>query len=151
MAIACFTADPEQSRALAGAAVPKGTPLFAPAEDGITCRFRTGYDVALWPLEVRAATLLDPVRLDFLDHRPEIAQVLRLELACLGRRRFTELAPPCLRFFLDGDRAVTGPLYELIFNLLLALFLIWLGRRRRIRRHPLGILRRRHLYYRIRR
>ncbi len=116
MAIARFQADPEQSRALMGHAVPPDTTLFAQAEDGVTCRFRTCYPVTLWPVEVAAADWLDPASLDFLDERPEIARVLRLELTCLGRRSFAEFTPDRLRFFLDGDRSITAKLYELIFN-----------------------------------
>src|SRR6201996_5005861 len=116
MAIAPFQADPEQSRALMGHAVPPETVLFAQAEDGVTCRFRTCYPVTLWPVEVASAAWLDPAALDFLDERPEIARVLRLELSCLGRRSFAEFTPDRLRFFLDGDRSITAKLYELIFN-----------------------------------
>jgi type VI secretion system protein ImpG len=116
MAIARFNADPEQSRALMGHTVPQSTTLFATAEDGVTCRFRSCYPVTLWPVEIAAADWIDPASLDFLDGRPEIAKVLRIELACLGKRSFSEFAPDRLRFFLDGDRGVTARLYELIFN-----------------------------------
>src|SRR5580658_39504 len=116
MAIARFNADPDQSRALMGHTVPAATVLFAAAEDGITCRFRSCYPVTLWPVETAGADWLDPASLDFLDGRPEIAHVLRLDLACLGKRSFGEFAPDRLRFFLDGDRSVTARLYELIFN-----------------------------------
>jgi type VI secretion system protein ImpG len=116
MAIARFNPDPEQSRALIGHAVPQGITLYAEAEDGVTCRFRSCYPVTLWPVEIAAADWIDPASLDFLDARPEIAKVLRLDLACLGKRNFGEFTPDRLRFFLDGDRSVTARLYELIFN-----------------------------------
>lgn len=116
MTIARFHADPEQSRALMGHEVPRGATLFAEAEDGVTCRFRTCYPVTLWPLDVVDAGWIDPATLDFLDERPEVAKVLRLELSCLGKRDFKEFLPGRLRFFLAGDRGVTAALYELIFN-----------------------------------
>jgi type VI secretion system protein ImpG len=116
MAIARFEADPEQSRALIGHDVPAGTTLFAAAETGVTGRFRSCYPVTLWPIEVAAARWIDPSALDFLDDRPAVARVLRLDLACLGRRSFAELTPDRLRFFLDGERSVTAGLYEMLFN-----------------------------------
>ncbi|MBK8174250.1 MAG: type VI secretion system baseplate subunit TssF [Rhodospirillales bacterium] len=116
MAIAEFVADPEQSRSLQGLSLPANLPMYATAEDGLVCRFRTCYPVTFWPVEVADADFVSPGAYAFLDDRSDVATVLRLRVACLGNRTFSEFAPPFLRFHLHGQLARTGPLYELLFN-----------------------------------
>jgi type VI secretion system protein ImpG len=116
MAIAEFAADPEQSRALQGFCLPAELPIFCTAADGLICRFRTAYPVTLWPVETVAVDFVPPGTYAFLDDRVDVAAVLRLRLACLGGRQFTEFAPPSLRFHLHGPLAATGALYELLFD-----------------------------------
>jgi type VI secretion system protein ImpG len=118
MSIAAFRPDPEQSRSVAGVTVPANTMLFATAEgaaDELACRFRTGYPVTLWPIEVEDARIEPPTLYPFLDTRPEVQRVLRIRLRCLGNRRFAEFAPPSLRFFLPptGSRE---EIYELLLT-----------------------------------
>ncbi|TVR99116.1 MAG: type VI secretion system baseplate subunit TssF [Rhodospirillales bacterium] len=122
MAIARFEPDPQQSRALPGFTIAAATPLFATATDGTTCRFRTAYPVTLWPVEVVGADLIHPADIPALDTVSglDAASVLRLRLACLGRRTFAEFHPAVLRFFLHGAMTITASVYELLFNQLTA-------------------------------
>jgi type VI secretion system protein ImpG len=122
MSIAAFRTDPEQSRAVAGTSVPAGTLLFAAAEGSgpdITCRFRTGYPVVLWPIEVADARIESPTLYPFLDARPDVQRILRIRLRCQGNRRFSEFAPPSLRFFLPPRGGCRDEIYELLFTHLL--------------------------------
>jgi type VI secretion system protein ImpG len=118
MSIAAFRTDPEQSRSVAGITVPADTTLFATAEgatDGLACRFRTGYPVTLWPIEVADARIEPPTQYPFLDTKSEVQRVLRIRLRCQGNRRFEEFAPSSLRFFLpptSGRESV----YELLLT-----------------------------------
>jgi type VI secretion system protein ImpG len=119
MSIAAFRTDPEQSRSVAGVTVPAGTLLFATAEgaaDAPTCRFRTGYPVALWPVEVADARIEPPTLYPFLDARPDVQRVLRIRLRCQGNRRFGEFAPPSLRFFLPPSGGRREAIFELLFT-----------------------------------
>src|ERR1700722_16537541 len=93
MSVANFIIDPTQSRAVAGITVPSGTKLFTTASghgsDELTCRFRTGHPVTLWPIEIADARLEPRTLYPFLDahHRMrDVQSVLRLRLRCLGNR-----------------------------------------------------------------
>lgn len=116
MAIARFETDAAHSRAAMGVMVPRHTQLFATAEDGVTCRFRTSAPVTLWPIRVAAVELAPPSVLP--EDRTDVAAVLRVRLACLGNRSFAEMAPERLRLFIDATPATAEALYEgLVGNL----------------------------------
>ncbi|OJX81061.1 type VI secretion system baseplate subunit TssF [Magnetospirillum sp. 64-120] len=119
LAIARFNTDPEHSRSTMGIEVPKETQLFAAAEDGLTCRFRTCYPVTLWPIEVNNVELMSPHALanpaiDRLGNK--VASVLRVRLICVGNRDFSEMAPQSLRFYIDADHSTAEALYEVLCN-----------------------------------
>lgn len=113
-AIARFATDPAHSRAVMGAVVPRDTPLFATAEGGLTCRFRTCYPVTLWPIEVEGVEQVPPHVL--AEDRAEVVSVIRVRLACQGSRSFAEMRPESLRFFIDADPSTAEALYEVLFN-----------------------------------
>src|SRR5262249_29747756 len=60
MAIVQLEFDPEQKELPAGHTVPRHSPVETEPIQGEPCRFRTGYPVTLWPIEVRAASLSRP-------------------------------------------------------------------------------------------
>lgn len=118
-AIAQFAVDAAQARSVQGFFVPRDTAVFAQTvgtgRDNLSCRFRTGYPVNLWPLEIADASIAPAADYDFLDLSPEIAGVLRIKLACQGRWTFADVRPASLRFFFHGHN-VEGEIYELLFN-----------------------------------
>jgi len=114
MAIACLEVDPTQGGPTTGHPVPKHTPLFTRTEQGQVCRFRTGYEVVLWPLEVTYAGFESTDQFDFLDHRPQVSLVLRLSLES-PEGGLGEMALDRLRFYLNGDSMLAHALYELLF------------------------------------
>lgn len=119
LAIARFDTDAEHSRATLGIEVPRETQLFATAEDGLTCRFRTCYPVTLWPLTVDAVEMASPHALanpaiDRLGGK--VAAILRVRLTCVGNRDLSEMAPTRLRFHIDADSATAETLYEVLCN-----------------------------------
>jgi type VI secretion system protein ImpG len=120
MAVAHFAVDAAQARAAQGFVIPRHTAVFAettgPQRDRLTCRFRTGYPVTLWPIEVGNADLAPADDYDFLDARPEVGAVLRLKLQCQGQWSFTDVVPPRLRFFIRAESGTAGAIYELLFN-----------------------------------
>src|SRR6266446_2661794 len=61
MAIVRFA--PKEGTLTAGFPIPRGTGLYSRPIQGTPCRFRTGYDTTVWPIEVVSASLesLDPV------------------------------------------------------------------------------------------
>src|SRR5207244_11869114 len=63
----------------------RSTPLETEPIEGEPCRFRTGYPVTLWPIEVELASLARPPAAAPLTPRStKAAAVLRLVLRCRG-------------------------------------------------------------------
>jgi type VI secretion system protein ImpG len=122
MAIAQFALDSQQGKLTTGYRIEPGTVLYSRAVQGTPCRFRTGYPVTLWPIEVSETALSskDPV-----DRQGKWSQaVLKINLRCLNNTRLAELATgedrsqaiASLRFYLNGEPQLVYPLYEMIFN-----------------------------------
>jgi type VI secretion system protein ImpG len=119
MAIVKFA--PKESTLTAGFPIPRGTGLYSKPIEGSPCRFRTGYETTVWPIEVSTASLesLDPV-----DTRGKWNEaVIKLGLTCLNdtslktlKRGETPEPIRSLRFYLNGEPQVVYPLYEMIFN-----------------------------------
>jgi len=124
MSIAQFALDPDQGKLTTGYFIEPGTLLYSKPIQGTPCRFRTGYPVTVWPIEITAASLhsLDPVD----THGMWEEAVLQLNLRCLNNTRFSELKSgetekeelpiDKLRFYLNGDSHLTHALYGMIFN-----------------------------------
>jgi len=105
--------------------VPRHTQLTSRAVDGVNCRFRTCYPVELWPIEVREAGFAEMERSVFNGHSADLVAHLRLGLACTGEASFATLDIQRLRFFLDGENSLMLQLYELLFNNLAKLTLVF--------------------------
>lgn len=116
MAVARLAPDEGGAGLTTGVEVPKHTQLYVETTfQRRTCRFRTCYPVTLWPIEVQSARVMSPNSYDFLG-TPAYAQVqtvLRLRLKT-NSEPLSVLAPDRLRFYLNGDPALTGPLFELL-------------------------------------
>lgn len=115
LTIARFEVDPDRGKLTTGFTVPRHTPLFAHSEGGLVCRFRTCYDVELWPVEVTEAAFESPDRYAFLEYAADVASVLRITVETRGDP-LDELSLDRLRFHLSGDAVLVSKLYELIGN-----------------------------------
>lgn len=116
-AIAHFEVAPEQDRSVEGVVVPRGTALFATTTDDAECRFRTGFDLQLWPIKVVFMDMPAPGDLACLKKRHDVEACVRVRLSCMGpTRTFSELAPKALRFYVDGDRNGRFRLFDLLCN-----------------------------------
>ena len=110
--------DPAAGKTNGGAVVPRGTELVSySTPGGLSVRFRTAYDVALWPLQVVEAEWRQPNRME----RPvratsgqPVAAAARVRLQSPADLSLGSLGLEQLRFFLSGDPATVYPLYELL-------------------------------------
>lgn len=141
LAVAQFEVDPDQARAATGFTLPDETPLFAEAVDGLTCRFRTGYPVELWPIEVAEAAIQPSAAFNFLDHRSDVGAVLRLTLRGMGKLTFVDMAPKRLRFHLHAGAMSGGALYELLMNEVRGVAVRPAGAAQPVRELPAGAVR----------
>ena len=115
MAIARFEADPARIKLTTGHVLPRHTPLFAQSVEGLSCRFRTCYDVTLWPIRVSEAKLDPAAQYDFLSPRPEVGAVLRIRISATGGS-LADLSISKLRFFLDGPPVLASRVYDQLFT-----------------------------------
>jgi type VI secretion system protein ImpG len=110
--------DPGQGKKTAGVCVPRGTELVSKTTvEQLPCRFRTAYDVDLWPFSVDEAEWRQPERMQRPARTTNGEQAVagaRLHLKCLGDVVFHGLPLTKLRFHLAGDANVVYPLYELL-------------------------------------
>jgi type VI secretion system protein ImpG len=118
MAIVQFRLDPEQSGLTSGYPIPRGTELETEPVHGEPCRFRTGYPVTLWPVEVKSAELAQaPFPAPAVPFARDASSVLRIVLRCAApESNVSELGLTTLRFFLKGQPHHVYRLYEMIFN-----------------------------------
>lgn len=105
-----------QPRLRGPATVPAGTEVLTEPVEGEPVRFRTGYPVELWPIELAAASV-GGLPLEAPANRAAGAAtgVLRLSLACLGSdATFGALGLDALRFHIRAEPRVAQMLYELV-------------------------------------
>jgi type VI secretion system protein ImpG len=114
MSMAQFEPDAEHLPGPGGITFPRHTPLRTRAvgNPAIPCRWRTGYPVTVWPIEVADARF---ERGPFAGAPPRTAAALRLTLACHGGMKFSDLQIDKLRFHLSGEKQVVAALYETLF------------------------------------
>jgi type VI secretion system protein ImpG len=107
--------DPEQGKKTTKFTLPRGTPMVTrKTVDGMPCRFRTGYDVDLWPFDIVEGEWRQPERLQPPIYVPGAVSALRLKLKCLPDVSFASLPIEKLRFYLSGETNVVHTLYELL-------------------------------------
>jgi type VI secretion system protein ImpG len=107
--------DPEQGKKTTRLTIPAGTPMLTrKTVDGMPCRFRTGYDVELWPFQIVEGEWRQPERLQPAIYVAGAAAALRLKLKCLTDVSFAALPLDRLRFYLSGETNVVHTLYELL-------------------------------------
>lgn len=96
--------------------IPRHTELQSHPVDGTVCRFRTCYDVTLWPLRVAAADFNLLERSVFNGRDRDAIAELSLGIEAFENVRLGTLGLDRLRFFLEGESTLIHHLYELLFN-----------------------------------
>ncbi len=99
MTIVELTLDHREGKVTAGYRVPRHTSVSAKTVDNDTCRFRTAWELTLWPMQITDCRL------------PGDGSVW-LSLTALDGVDFGELEIDRLRIHLQGDWMETMPLYE---------------------------------------
>jgi len=100
----------------APAQVAAGVSIDTEPVRGESCRFRTGYPLTLWPLEIETVRLSGlPLAAPANPVAAGAVAVLRIALKCANPTgSFSELGVDKLRFFLRAAANISLPLYELL-------------------------------------
>jgi type VI secretion system protein ImpG len=110
--------DPGQGKKTAGVRIPRGTELVSKATlEQLSCKFRTAYDVDLWPFTVDEAEWRQPEQMQWRARTSTGEQsvaAVRIRLKCVGDVVFQGLPLDRLRFYLSGNANVVYGLYELL-------------------------------------
>lgn len=116
MSIVQFEPDREQleSKYL----IPRQTLLDTEQFQGEFCRFATIYPTEMWPVELRAASLVGlPLSTPGSAKVRGAESVLKLSLKTFTDQiNFAELKPDNLRFYLKGQPQYINPLYQMLFK-----------------------------------
>jgi len=117
MSIVQFQLDRAQSELTSGYLIDRRSTVETEPIEGQPCRFRTCYDVRLWPLELTSASLKgQPFTAPSTRLTPNSLAVVRLELKCFSDKVTFEQVPlGSLRFYLAGQSQYVHDLYELLF------------------------------------
>jgi type VI secretion system protein ImpG len=116
MAIVEFDLDASREPLPDGFPIARGSRLQTAKIGSLACRFRTGYPVTLWPIELTSAALQSPPFPREYEPPRRTAAALRLQFECQSGLKFAQLSLEDLRLYLFGEGHVVGMLYELIFN-----------------------------------
>jgi type VI secretion system protein ImpG len=114
MSIVQFDLDPEGGKVTTGLNIPRNSVLYSKPVDGTPCKFRTCYDVSLWPVTISDVSWRTLDRLQPSIRSADAVGAIRLELRCPPDLDFEKLEMDQLRFYLSGESSVTHILYELL-------------------------------------
>lgn len=96
--------------------IPRHTELQSHPVDGTVCRFRTCYDVTVWPLKIANAVFSLLERSVFNGHDKDWVAQLTLDIETFQNVQLHTLELDRLRLFIDGESTLMYHLYELLFN-----------------------------------
>lgn len=119
VSIAHFNCDDAAAQLTRAARVTRNTMLHTRTVRDIACRFRTAYDVDLWPVSVVKAAYENVFDISGLRVAlaRETSAIVRIDLQSVSETAgFDMLGIGKLRFFLNGEPSVTAPLREALLS-----------------------------------
>ena len=93
--------------------IPRGTSLLSRPVKGLPLRYRCAWPVEIAPIEVEHA-FCSATSLTGEATLQDESTVICIRLAAIGQSQFSSLGLQSLRFYLDGESAVTHTLLELL-------------------------------------
>ncbi|MGI4757767.1 MAG: type VI secretion system baseplate subunit TssF, partial [Janthinobacterium lividum] len=115
MSVAEFQMDATQGKQGAAVVIPRGTQLVTKRKvEGMPCRFRTVFDVQLWPMTVAECVWRQPEQIASPLRVPGAVAALRVLLQAGDDVSLGAMGLDAFRFYLSGNSSVTLNLYELL-------------------------------------
>ena len=116
MSVAELSSDPENAALITGFPVPRGAVLNSRPIDGLPLRFRTCFDITLWPIMISGTQWKTPDRLSPAPKSSGATAALRTEIRYAPGVQSDKLNLRSLRLFLNGEAALIHSFYELLCN-----------------------------------
>lgn len=112
--IAEFQVDAESGSVSTPITIGRGAKLYSRPVNGVPCKFRTSYDLKLLPLTISNAEWLTADRVPSGLRQADCAGAVRIHLRGPHGVPIPSLNVDQIRFFLDGEAALTHDLYEML-------------------------------------
>jgi type VI secretion system protein ImpG len=116
MSIAEFELDPDKGSLDKGLLVPKGSILYSAPVQGMPCKFRTCYDLTLYPVSISSAEFCTPDRLRPLVKAPDAQYAIPLRFSAPKDVILSQLELDKVQIYLDGEGALIHALYEALVS-----------------------------------
>jgi len=133
-AVVAPSIDPQVPPPPTGVRMPRGTTLYAPGGEDTACRFRTAFDVDLYPVAISGPAQQPPGARDLFDPG-SVDSVVQLTLRGSGAA-LGDVALDSLRVFLDGPRKHATKVFELLLAELAEVALVGRSSGRVVRLDP---------------
>lgn len=126
MVVVCMEPGGHEGRLAQGYRLPAGSLIRSrrASEEQLACDFRTGHELMLWPVELRAARLGGPplaLPVARLNLAQEAAGHLRLDLLSTDGVGWRQIGLDRLDFFINASDALASHLQELLHGSLLGI------------------------------
>ncbi|MBN9565757.1 MAG: type VI secretion system baseplate subunit TssF [Alphaproteobacteria bacterium] len=123
MSIAQFQIDPTKGKLTDGYLLSRGMQLQSMGEGGVGCRFRTCFDVTLWPVVLDDIEFLKADDYDFPQKRLVCNHLIKFNFKSLSGA-FSSLSMKELQFYLSGDSFIIKRIFDLLGHASPAVFLV---------------------------
>lgn len=114
LSIACFKVEEENDLPSVPFKIEREHPLTAFTEAGERCRFRTCYNVELWPVVVESVVLKFIVNVKYFGLNKE-GQGISIKIKNVCKQPISKMPIKKLRFHIHGDRSFSNYIYEKLF------------------------------------
>ena len=114
MTMTHFSLDPSKGKSTTGQEIPKGTELYINSEKGDACRFKTAYDLTLWPISIEDVVVEPSQNYEFYNAFSPYPYLLRINLKTLAKK-LHEYKIDTLCFYIDADHFISNWLFECLF------------------------------------
>jgi type VI secretion system protein ImpG len=114
MSIAEFSIDAHKGKSTTGQFIPRETELYINSDEGMACRFRTSYDLTLWPLSIEDVVVEPSATYDFHTQFSPYPYLLRINVKSLAKK-LKEYEIKDLCFYINADHFIGNWLFECLF------------------------------------
>lgn len=114
MSVVEFELDPEKGKLDKGLLVPAGSILYSKPVQGVPCKFRTCYDLNLYPVTATSAEFATPDRLRPALKAPDAQYSIPVRFTAPADVDLSKLSLDKLQLYLNGESAVIHSLYEVL-------------------------------------